>query len=65
MEAIDQKYVHLSFVNLILVANVLKYGNSTIVNRFKLCRAHTFNTRPGETQAFVFRRPPPPFELPG
>lgn len=44
MEAIDQKYIiSLSIVISTTVADPIKYGHSTIVDRLELCRPHTFN----------------------
>jgi 26S proteasome regulatory subunit T3 len=63
MEAIDQKYVNLSFVLPIRVADIVKHWDSTIVNRLELCRPHTFNARPRKAQAIIFRRPPSSLEF--
>ena len=58
MEAIDQKYATLSFVFYMQITDIVKYRNSTIVNRLELCCPHTFDARPRKAQAFIFRRPP-------
>jgi hypothetical protein len=63
MEAIDQKYVSLSFVCAISNTNIVKHWNSTIVHGLKLRCPHTLNPRPRKAQTFLFRRPPSSFKL--